>query len=191
VYLSAEVLQAFETFRVGIAEMSRLYESKEGMLQGIGMCLMCVQSAERALEMALSTVFEKQAAAEKAMLEIVEGQKPTLGYFLKELRKRVKLEREFRDKLYRFLEYRNMFIHDLKEAPGGWDLDTAEGRKRAYVFLAELGLMAFAVQAVFLSAVTISAREELGEDITDESELVAMIERHFGASARKMLAARN
>jgi hypothetical protein len=170
--------------------MSRPYDSKEGILACMGMCLLCVQWAERALEMALSTVFEKQAAAEKAMLEIVEGQKPTLGYFLKELRKRVKLERAFREKLYRFLECRNIFIHSLKEAPGGWDLDTAEGRKRAYLFLAELGVMAFAVQAVFLSAVTISAREELGEDITEESKLVPMIEKHFGSSARKMLAAR-
>jgi hypothetical protein len=170
--------------------MSKFYDSKQGIMTLIGMCLLTVQSAERALEMALDTVFAERSSAQKAKVEIIEGQRTTLGYFIRQLRSRVKLERSFKNKLYRFLELRNIFVHDVKEISGGWDLKTQSGRKRAYLFLGELLFIAGAAQAVFIAAVTISARDDFGADITDGNELIAMVEKAVQPFVRRMLAAR-
>jgi hypothetical protein len=170
--------------------MSKFSDSKQGIMTLMGMSLLAVQSAERALGMALNTVFAEPSSAQKAKVEIMEGQRPTLGYFIRQLRGRVKLERAFTNKLYRFLELRNIFVHDLKEIPGGWDLKTQAGRERAHLFLGELLFMAGATQAVFVTAVTISAKEDFGEDITDGHELIVMVEKAVGPFVRRMLAAR-
>jgi hypothetical protein len=171
--------------------IAKFHETDRGILTLMGMCLMCVQSAERSLKLALNTVFEEdESAAEKIIVEIAEARKPTLGHFLKELRKRVTLERGFREGLYRFLRYRNIFIHNLKEAPGGWNLKTARGREAAYLFLGELLLMSGTVQAVFLSAVTISSREKLGKDLIENNQLLALMEEQFGPHARKLITGR-
>jgi hypothetical protein len=171
------------------ATMQRFQDSEEGMLTAVGLCLMIVQAAERALQFSLNTIFEDEVAAQRAMLELVEGQKPTLGYFLKELRTRVKLERTFKDKLYRFLKLRNIFIHNVKEVPGGWNLKTVEGRQVAFEFLVELILLAAALQSLFLTAATIASREEIGVDIAEGNQLVAMAERLLGPTARRLLLA--
>jgi hypothetical protein len=115
--------------------------------------------------------------------------KRTLGDFLKELRKLARIEPQFKNKLYRFLTMRNTFIHNLSEVPG-WDVRTEEGREVATKFLSELLALAFEVSGVFMSLFTVSAREELGENIIEGNQLMSLIEKQFGPIARKILAAR-
>ena len=85
----------------------------------MGVCLLHVQQAERVLAGAVELVLNDQTLAPAKLMEQTESeQKRTLGKVLKELRKRATIERKFRNKLYRFWEMRNTFIHNLSGLPG-------------------------------------------------------------------------
>jgi hypothetical protein len=156
----------------------------------MGVCLLYVQQAERALASAVGSVLmDPTLTTAKLMGQTEPERKRTLGDFLKELRKLARIEPQFKNKLYRFLTMRNTFIHNLSEVPG-WDVRTEEGREVATKFLSELLALAFEVSGVFMSLFTVSAREELGENIIEGNQLMSLIEKQFGPIARKILAAR-
>jgi hypothetical protein len=82
----------------------------------IGMCLLSVQQAERVLSAAVETILDRPDLnlAEQSQVK----QKQTLGDFLKRLKRRVKLEYGLKERLFKFLEMRNKFVHNLSEVPG-------------------------------------------------------------------------
>jgi len=131
------------------------------MLALIGVCLLYVQGAERALKNAIEIVLKDGRANIEGQTEA--ERKRTLGDLVRELRKLAKIERGFRDTLYRFLNMRNTFIHNFAELPGR-DLDTEKGREAATKFLAELLVLAFSITGVFVSLFTVVARDEFGEE---------------------------
>jgi len=73
----------------------------------------------------------------------------------------------------------------------GLDFHTEEGRTVADEFLIELLALAIATTGVFMSVFTISAKEELGEDLTDGNALMTKIEGLFGPTAKQILARKN
>src|SRR5713226_5506895 len=111
----------------------------------MGACLLHVQLAERVLAGAVKSVLgDRTLTAAKLMEQTEHEWRHTLGDMLKELRRRARIERKFRDKLYRFLEMRNIFVHDVSEVPG-WNLSTEQGRKVATDFLFELFALSLSV----------------------------------------------
>jgi hypothetical protein len=154
----------------------------------IGICLLQVQLAEQVLAWALESVLQdKTLTAEKLMEQTESERKRTLGDFLKELKTRAKIEHDFKDKLYRFLKLRNIFVHNVDEVQG-WNLDTGEGRKIATAFVKELLRLAHLVTCVFLLLPAVRAKMDFGKEVDDPAH--KLLERHFGSIARKILAGR-
>src|SRR5271156_2786636 len=125
------------------------------------------------------------------LMEQTETQrKQTLGDFVKRLKRRVKLEPKFKDDLYRFLNMRNTFVHNLSEAPG-WDMEAPEGRVVARKFMTELAVRSITITAIFTTLFSVSAKDEYGGDLFKEGQeiewqIVGILEKHIGATARKV-----
>jgi hypothetical protein len=150
-----------------------------------------VQLAERVLASAVEAVLDDPTLTAARLMEQTERErKRTLGDFLKELRRRARIEHEFNQKLWRFLKMRNTFVHNLSEIPG-CDLSTEKGREIVIKYLVELIALAVNVTGVFLSLFTVSAREEFGEVLIEGNLLMSQVEELFGPTARKILARRN
>ncbi len=158
----------------------------------IGMSLLCVQQAEQVLSSAVNIIFDRHD------IDLTEQsgakRRQTLGDFMLRLKRRVKIEHGVKERLFKFLEMRNKFIHNLKDVPG-WDLDTEAGRETAKMFLAELSYSAIAITCLFMTLFSVSAKDDYGEDLfKDHDEEIrrraAAIEEIFGANARKLLAGR-
>jgi hypothetical protein len=180
----------FETLQMWIANMSNARKAELHIYSLIGVTLLHVQLAERALGETVKLVLKDRTLTPSKLMELTEPErKKTLGDFLKELKTRTRLETAFKDKLYRFLKMRNTFIHNISELPG-WDVKTDAGREKGIEFLAELLHLALTVTGVFTSLFAISARDELGEELFEGNRLVRLMEEHFGSTARKILAAR-
>lgn len=158
----------------------------------IGMCLLCIQQAERVLSAAVETILDRPDLNLAEQSEV--KQKQTLGDFLKRLKGRVKLEYGLKERLFKFLAMRNTFVHSLSEVPG-WDLETEEGRKVARMFIGELAFTALAITSLFTTLFSVSAKDDLGVDLFKEDEKqirerVEVLEKYFGTQARKILAGR-
>jgi hypothetical protein len=172
--------------------MSREGSIDRKTLELIGMCLLSVQQAEHAISSAVESILDRPdlMLTEQSEFE----RKQALGDFLKRLKRRVKVEYGLKERLFRFLEMRNTFVHNLSEVPG-WDLNTEEGRKVARMFLAELAVTAIAITLLFTTLFSVSAKDEYGKDLFTqeekrEHEMIELMEKHFGATARKILAGR-
>lgn len=177
--------------REGITNMSRDQDAQIRTLALIGVCHLVVQQAERVLAGAVEVVL-KDPTAPKLMEQTEYERNRTLGAVLKELKSRARVKPKFKDKLYRFLKMRNTFVHNVNEAPG-WNLSTDEGARVAAEFIVELLMLAFTVTGVFMCLFTVSAKEDLGEDLMEGVEgrqLIDLLEEHFGPTARKILSGR-
>jgi hypothetical protein len=160
-------------------------------LQIMGASLLMVQLAERWLAMAVETVLKDPTlTVDKLMGQTEQERNRTLGEFLWQLKKSVRLEPKFKEDLYRFLKLRNTFVHNLSEVPGGFKLTTEKGREGAMEFLAELLALAMLIAGVFVSVMKVSGRVKADEASTDAKRLFSMMEEHFGPAARKILAGR-
>ena len=135
--------------------MSSERKSELTTLSLIGVCLLSVQQAERVLAGAVEHVLDRPDL--KLMEQTEIERKQTLGDFIRRLKKRVKIERTLKDKLYCFLNLKNTFVHNLSEVPG-WDLKTERGRKVAWTFLMELIFISQATTALFGTLYNVSAR---------------------------------
>jgi hypothetical protein len=170
----------------------RLDPKEQVVLERIGMCLLIVQQAERAISDVVEKIFDRrhvdfatQSASEK---------KQTLGDILMRLKKSASIEHRVKEKLFRFLEMRNILAHDLSKV-SGWNLKTEEGRNAAKVFLNELIVASAAVTALCVTLFAVWAKDDCGEDLFDgeESEvreIVRILEARFGPMARKIMAGR-
>jgi hypothetical protein len=172
--------------------MSTVRNPELSTLSLMGMCLLAVQLAERVLASAVETVLDDPDL--KLMEQTEFERKQTLGDFVKKLKRRVKMEPNFKDKIHRFLSLRNTFVHNLSEVPG-WDLKTEEGREVATAFLVELGYVSCAITCLFITLFAVSAKDDYGADLYEEAEererqIVEMLEKNFGTMARKLLAGR-
>jgi hypothetical protein len=157
----------------------------------MGVCLLSVQLAERALAGAVESVLKDRTMTADELMEQTERErKRTLGHFIKELGRHTQLEPHFDQNLWDFLKMRNTFVHDLSEV-SGWNLRTEEGKEVAIRFLAELLLASSSVAGVFMSVFTVSAREEFGVDLIKGHPLMTQLEKELGPFARKILAGRN
>jgi hypothetical protein len=156
----------------------------------VGVCLLHVQLAERALAVAVETVLEDpKLTAAKFMAQTEQEQKRTLGGVITELKRRAGIEPEFNKKLWRFLEMRNTFVHNLPEVPG-FDLSTEGGREATTKFVAELLGLALGMTGVFTSLLTISGKGKFRKDLIERHRLISPMQEHFGPTARKILAGR-
>jgi hypothetical protein len=161
----------------------------------MGVCLLSVQQAERMLADAVESVLkDRTSMPENLMEQTYKEQKRTLSGVLKELRKRAQIERVVDQRLWRFLEMRNSFVHNISEVPG-WNLRTRKGREAAKKFLIELTMLAMAITGLFGCLFLVSAKDEFGKDLEEGSdmwrkEMARIMEMHFGTTARKILAGR-
>ena len=158
----------------------------------IGMCLICVQKAEHVLSFAVEKVLDR--GDPKLFAQPENNQKQTLGDLLKRLKRQVRIEYDLKERLFEFLKMRNTFVHNLSEIPG-WDLETKDGRMAAKLFLGELCFLALAISALFITLFVVSAKDEFGVDLhkdhpEDIRSRVALLEKHLGNKARKLLAGR-
>ncbi len=156
----------------------------------MGICLLFIQLAERALQQAIATVLDDPIVRLSEQSEA--ERKQTLGDFLKKLKKRVRLEYALKERLYDFLRMRNQFVHDLSD----WDLKTAEGRRDAQLFVIELTMLALSTTALFTTVFQVWARDNFDEEFFNEVEgeqrqLLKMFESQFGGTARKILAGKH
>jgi hypothetical protein len=111
---------------------------KVHVLARIGLVLLRIQAAEHVILLCLTYVFANSSAEwDKLYAKDEATRKQTLGFFLKELRKRVAINNDFDEVLAKFLSMRNIFAHRLPDAPG-WDMETEEGLAAAQMFLVEL-----------------------------------------------------
>lgn len=174
--------------------MRRKLRSKDqeaflNMLKWVGMCLLQVQTAERTLETAIEAVLDDPEA--DLMDQTAPQQKQTLGAFIRKLRRRVKVEPALKDKLYRFLEMRNKFVHNVREIEG-WNLNTEEGRKIAAGFLSELIVAAMSISLLMATLITKYARQVSPDfqETDEQREFANALEEHFGLKAQVLLDAR-
>lgn len=158
----------------------------------IGMCLLCVQGAEHRLSRVIELVLDRPKF--DITRQSVAERKQTLGDLLMRLKNTVKLDYNLKERLFRFLEMRNKFVHNLSDVPG-WNLGTEDGRVEAKIFLAELSFTALAITALTITIFSISAKEDFGKDLFEEDseetrQRVAILEELFGEQARKVLEGR-
>jgi hypothetical protein len=120
----------------------------------IGTALLNVQVTERALRLVTTVVLQKSSpiTTEQLIAQTNVEQKKTLGYFLRELRKRVDLDVHFDRTLAEFLRRRNILAHNLSDLPG-WNTDTVHGIYIGRYFINELIQMNTEVLKVFTALV--------------------------------------
>ena len=101
-----------------------------------GSALVLIQSTEHLIRTVMTLVLQKHSplTLEKLQRQQRQERKRTLGYFVKELQKRVGLDQELEDVLESFLDERNVLVHGLTDVPG-WSLESTEGREVAFQFL--------------------------------------------------------
>jgi hypothetical protein len=133
-----------------IAASMELSEQQQRILAWIGVALVLLQTTEKIINLCLTFVFQKGSPLTLEDLERQQKKerKKTIGYFLGELRKRVDLDAKFDQTLRDFLNYRNIFIHNLDYVPG-WDFDTPNGRQAAWQFISELNSLTETVLLTF------------------------------------------
>lgn len=158
----------------------------------IGLCLLCVQQAERALQSAIETVLENPEM--KLLEQSDSNRKETLGIFLRKLKRRVNLPPRLKERLYEFLENRNRFIHDYSSIPGAKE-KTAEGQEPAKLLVIDLMLTAVSITGLMVAVFQAWARDEHDTEffeIEDQQtqQLIKMFKTTFGSLAREILTGR-
>ena len=105
----------------------------------IGATLIHLQYTEQSIRRCMTFVFQEGSGItlEELETQLSKERKKTIGYFLGELRKRAELHPSFDKVLDDFLECRNKFVHNIESVPG-WDLDSAEGKKSARMFISRV-----------------------------------------------------
>jgi hypothetical protein len=167
-------------------------DKREWLYQLMGLTLQCVQDAEHYLTFVARTVLKNPKLK---LLEQTEAeQRRTLNDVLKELKTHVRLEHDFKERLYKFRSMRNTFVHNISEVPGA-NFRTAEGQQALLMFVAELLMLSSAISFTMVAAFSIAIRDELGEEIVpahmvEEKELMVMLEKYFGKKARALLKGR-
>jgi hypothetical protein len=105
-------------------------EVPEEIFAEIGCRLVLLQDLEMFIAFAAKVVFAEDAI--EAREAILNADNKTLGELLKLLRKRVKVDETFDERLKRTLKARNIFIHEFSH---DYDLRTPVGIKQAIKFL--------------------------------------------------------
>lgn len=102
----------------------------------VGIALNSAQSVEQILRLVMTFVLQKGDRLDLLTLEAQEAaeRKKTIGYFLRELRKRAGIAPGLDKKLDSFLERRNLLAHNLHGVPG-WGPKTAKGQAAGRAFL--------------------------------------------------------
>ncbi|HCE43882.1 MAG TPA: hypothetical protein DET40_10075 [Lentisphaeria bacterium] len=151
---------------------------QEETLVVIGTLVIVTQSIEHTLNTLLKLVIQDGTPLtyERLMQLDVLHRKKTLGFFVKEMKKRAAFEASLDATLERFLENRNKLIHHFYEIPGN-DLSTASDIALMNTFLVQL-LKDLEIVSVFCSSLLYAWSEQTGiaKDIweqhsTSESQL--------------------
>ncbi len=155
----------------------------------VGVCLMSVQLAERALQESIDTVFDDETVRLSEQSE--PERKQTLGDFVKKLKRRAKLPHHIKERFFDFLKMRNRFVHEFD-----FDFQTEKGREQAEAFVNQLSFTAMAITLLLAAILQASAKDEYGVDFSegeaDETQRVLKaLENQFGPLAREILAGRN
>jgi len=155
----------------------------------VGICLLCVQQAEKALQSAIQTVLENESV--KLLEQSEPERKQTLGDFLKKLKRRVKLPLHVKENLYTFLKMRNRLVHGFD-----FELRTEHGSEAAKLFLLELSLRALGTTGLVTALFQVWARDEHDTEffeVEDEHtrQIIKTFEKQFGSMAREILAGRS
>lgn len=118
-----------------MADEKVIRQNEHEIRELIGTCLLLVQTVERVIAFTLTFVLQRPNMTVRQLLEQAEKERTrTIGFFLRELRRRADIRPDFDQVLVEFLEKRNTFVHDLSEVPG-WDLTSPEGCSVAKQFL--------------------------------------------------------
>jgi hypothetical protein len=155
----------------------------------VGVCLMCVKQAEKALQTSIDTVLDDESV--KLAEQSEPERKQTLRYFIKRLKRRVKLPIRVKDRFYDFLRMRNQLVHELD-----FDFQTEKRREQAELFLLELTFTAMAITLLLTAVFQVWAQDEHGVDFFEveadqTQQIIKAIEKQFGPLAREILAGRN
>jgi hypothetical protein len=148
----------------------------EETMSGVGCMVIASQTVERMLGMVLIYVIQDGVQLTYARLTNLDAQhrRKTLGFFIREMRKRAAFDDSIEATLERFLENRNKLIHHFDDIPGH-DLSTDAEIAAVGGFLAQF---AKDLQAILLFCGALIhawteqsgvARGTLEEYITDDS----------------------
>jgi hypothetical protein len=154
---------------------------EKNVLTHIGVALLLVQTAERVIHSCLTLPLSGEAGVTLEALEAQseDARKKTLGYFLKELRKRVDLDDSFDATLGDFLDKRNILVHRVEDAPG-WDLSNEEGRANALQFIDGLIRSAGHIIKVFVGLMRAWAEQvNINVDVSEYQAFFDEIDRRY------------
>lgn len=121
-------------------------------LAKIGYTLLNIQSTERVIKRVLQIAMPREQDLFVSLAERLaskDADRP-LGAFLTELRKRAELHSEVDELLKRFLQSRNVFIHEISK-PEGWTLKTNEGLRVVNAQLDQLLGYSVEVRTLFMA----------------------------------------
>lgn len=128
-----------------------LPDEQQELLVRTGLALCQLQTAEKIINSVLTFVIQKDSPLTLEKLTTLQEKErtATLGYFIKQLKKRVDIEPTFEAFLDDFLKTRNEFIHEFFSKEG-WDFQTPEGRLQMRPFLDDLLVMTDKILKVFM-----------------------------------------
>lgn len=153
------------------------------VLKTLGLAMIAGQGVERLLSSCLTFPLhdEPLQAVEQVQHLLERHSKQTLGQLLKSLRSRVDLHPAFDDKLDSFLQHRNIIAHRLHDVPGGYDLQSDEGRKRLKVFLLQYMVNGHIVSMVLVGVLREWTRQ-VGLETPTEHHLGPQMQDHLDAN---------
>ena len=142
-------------------------EQKEILAQ-VGTALVVLQAVEQIIRLVTTYVIQGPEPLTIEYLESLDRKErnKTIGFLICKLRERVDLDETFDNTLRQFLEMRNSLVHNLNEIPGGWSLDSEQGRDLAQKFLSKFGHAINVVLSVFLGLIR-SWQEQVGMNDAD------------------------
>lgn len=131
-----------------------LDDERKKIVTFTGMALLTVQATEQIIRLVTTYVIPSPnpLTFESLQSRNREDRNRTIGFLVGKLRERVEVAPTFDERLRRFLEMRNTFVHNLDEVPG-WTLETEQGREVAKRFLVEFFQVIEIVQNVFLGLI--------------------------------------
>src|ERR1700733_12058741 len=111
-------------------ERSSIPPEQKEILAQVGAALVVLQAVEQVIRLVTTLVIQGPESLTLEYLDSLDRKErnKTIGFLLYKLRERVDLDANFDNTLRKFLEMRNSLVHNLDEIPGGWSLDSEQGR---------------------------------------------------------------
>lgn len=139
----------------------------------IGCQLLLTQEVEHYISVLIGIVFSDQPS----LNELTRLEKKTLGALKKELLKKADIDTNFLDTLEKFIDLRNLFVHNLNKQKW-FDINSQSGRDAIWNYLIEYGSFFAEVHNVVLAKLSIYG-EEIGLPIDDFQDGTEFTERYI------------